>query len=91
MSGGSESAFSKSVHKSMFSSAQRSRENWNQDVVLDMQDIWTYANDYILSNGDNITSIESNILNNLRMPGIDRTNMPSVSEKSRLRREADIP
>ena len=39
MSGGSESAFSKSVHKSMFSSAQKSRENWNQDVVLDMQDI----------------------------------------------------
>ena len=91
MSGGSESAFSKSVHKSMFSSAQRSRENWNQDVVLDMQDIWTYANDYILSNGDNITSIESNILNNLRTPGIDRTNMPSVSEKSRLRGEAEIP
>lgn len=39
LSAGSESAFSKSMHKSMYSSAQRSRENWNQDVVLDMQDI----------------------------------------------------
>lgn len=91
LSGGSESAFSKSVHKSMFSSAQRSRENWNQDVVLDMQDVLAYANDYILSNGDNIASIESSILSYLKTPGIDRTGMPSVSEKSRLRREAETP
>ena len=35
----SESVFSKEAHKSMFSSAQRSRENWNQDVVLDSQDV----------------------------------------------------
>lgn len=59
MSGGSESVFSKSAHKSMFSSAQRSRENWNQDVVLDMADVCSYASDCILRTGENVTSYES--------------------------------
>lgn len=87
----SESVFSKSAHKSMFSSGHRSRENWNQDVVIDAQDICAYADDYILANGDNIATIESGILNYLKTPGIGRTGMPSVPEKSELRRNAERP
>lgn len=42
---GNESVFSKSAQRSMFSSAQRSRENWNQDVVLDSKDVCSYMDD----------------------------------------------
>jgi hypothetical protein len=86
-----ESAFSKSAHRSMFSSAQRSRENWNQDAVLDEQDVSSYANDYILSNGDNIAAFERAVLEVLKSPGVERYEMPNVPEKSQLRRDAEMP
>ena len=87
----SESVFSKSAHKSMFSSAQRTGTNWNQDIVLDMQDICSYASDYIMANGENISNFEKSIFDYLRTPGVGRCEMPSVSEKSQLRRNAEIP
>lgn len=85
------SVFSKSAGKSMFSSQQKSRGNWNQDVVLDYQDVCSYANDYILLNGDNISNIESGIFNYLKTPGVSRANMPNYPEKSELKRLSEKP
>lgn len=87
----SESVFSKSAARSMFSSGQRSRDRWNQDIVIDMQDVCSYANDYIMANGDNLSTFEKSIFSYLRTPGIERCEMPSVSEKSKLKREAESP
>jgi len=86
-----ESMFSKDGGKSMFSSAQRSREKWNQDVVLDSQDVCAHSNDCVLANGDNISSIEAGIYSYLRIPGVDRTNMPFYPEKSKIKRDAEKP
>lgn len=88
---GSASVFSKSAHKSMFSSAGRSRENWNQDVIHDLNDTASYANDYILANGDSIINFEKGIFNYLKTPGIDRTGIPNYPEKSLLKRSAEKP
>jgi len=85
------SIFSKSAHRSMYSSGGRSRENWNQDVVLDDRDVSSYAHDYILANGDSIASVEGGIFEYLKTPGVDRTSMPNFAEKSSLKRVAEMP
>lgn len=85
------SIFSKSAQRSMFSSTTSKRGNWNQDVVLDVQDVCSYADDYILENGDSISAIEHGIFSYLRVPGYKRTNMPNYPEKSELKRNAERP
>ena len=65
----SESVLSKSAHKSMFSSAQKTGTNWNQDIVLDVRDICSYASDYIMANGENISNFEKSMFDYIRTPG----------------------
>jgi hypothetical protein len=86
-----ESAFSKSAARSIFSSSQGGRDNFTQDQVLDQHDVCSYANNYILSTGDTISNLESEILENIRIPGLNRANMPSIPEKSKLIRSFERP